>query len=336
LLLLAISVGIMVADQRYDYLQRVRTAMSAGVYPLQWLVDAPFRASRWMNESVTDREQLRAENMHLKAALRDAEVSLQRLAALNAENQRLRDLSQAADDVAKKRLVAQIMRVDLDPLRHRVLLNKGQQDGIFKGQPILDSHGVFGQITQVGLHTSEAILITDPEHAIPVRVSRSGLRTIAEGTGNLNQLNLPFLTGEADVKVGDLLIASGLGGVFPAGYPVATVTRVERDPAQTFAKVEAKPMAKLDSDYEVVLIWYQPPKIEPAITPPATPNAAPVTPEQLEAVTKPPSAPVSAPPSAPASAPTGAPANTPINAPAHAQPGDAPAPDSHAPPAPRQ
>lgn len=286
----------MVADQRYGYLTRVRTTMSAGVYPLQWLVDAPFRASRWMNESVSDREQLRTENSRLSAELRDAHVSLQRLTALAAENQRLRELSEAADDVAKKRLVAQIMRVDLDPLRHRVLLNKGQGDGVFKGQPILDSHGVFGQITQVGLRTSEAILISDPEHAIPVRVVRSGLRTIAEGTGNLNKLNLPFLTGEADVKVGDELLASGLGGVFPAGYPVGIVTRVERDPAQTFAKVEAKPMAKLDSDYEVVLIWYQPPKIEPAIAPPATPNAAPVTPEQLEAVNKPPSTPAAAKP----------------------------------------
>lgn len=294
LLLVSLSVGLMVADQRYDYLHQIRSGMSAGVYPLQWLVDAPFRASRWMNESVADREQLRIENTRLSQELREAQVSLQKLAALTQENQRLRELGDAADDVSSKRLVAQIMRVDLDPLRHRVLLNKGQREGVFKGQPILDAHGVFGQITQVGRYTSEAILISDPEHAIPVRVNRSGLRTIAEGTGNLNKLNLPFLTGEADVKVGDLLIASGLGGVFPAGYPVGTITRVERDPAQTFAKVEAKPMAKLDSDYEVVLIWYKPPAIEPAIAPAAGPDAAPVTPEQLEAVTKP-AAPVAAP-----------------------------------------
>jgi len=287
LVLIVLSVGLMVADQRYGYLQQLRSAMSTGVYPLQWLVDAPFRASRWMNESVADRDQLRAENTRLSKALREAQVSLQKLAALTEENRRLRELGDAANDVAKRRLVAQIMRVDLDPLRHRVLLNKGQQDGVFKGQPILDAHGVFGQITQVGRHTAEAILISDPEHAIPVRVNRSGLRTIAEGTGNLNKLNLPFLTGEADIKIGDLLIASGLGGVFPAGYPVATVTRVERNPTETFATVEAKPVARLDSDYEVVLIWYQPPAVEPAIAPIATPNAAPVTPEQLEAASKP-------------------------------------------------
>jgi rod shape-determining protein MreC len=287
LLLIALSVGLMVADQRYSYLQRVRTTLSTGVYPLQWLVDAPFRASTWLTDSFADRDRLRAENARLLAQLRDADVDLQKLAALIEENRRLRDLGHAANEVAKQRLVAQIMRVDLDPFRHRVLLNKGQNDGVFKGQPILDAHGVFGQITQVGRNTSEAILISDPEHAIPVRVNRSGLRTIAEGTGNLNRLNLPFLTGEADVKVGDVLIASGLGGVFPAGYPVGTITRVERDPAETFAKVEAKPMAKLDSDYEVVLLWYQAPAIESAITPVTTPTTAPATPEQLEAVGKP-------------------------------------------------
>ena len=126
LLLAAISIGLMVADQRNNYLVKVRATLSAGVYPLQWLVDAPFRASRWMNESVTGREQLRADNLRLATQLRDAQLNLQKFAALTAENQRLRELGKAADDVAKQRLIAQIMRVDLDPLRHRVLLNKGQ------------------------------------------------------------------------------------------------------------------------------------------------------------------------------------------------------------------
>ncbi|MGD9842077.1 MAG: rod shape-determining protein MreC [Steroidobacteraceae bacterium] len=287
LLLAGISVALMVADHRNDYLTQVRSVLSTGLYPLQWLVDAPFRATNWIIESVTDRSKLRQENTQLATQLRDARVNLQTLAALTAENQRLRELADAADDVSKKRLVAQIMRVDLDPLRHRVLLNKGQTEGVFKGQPILDAHGIFGQITQVGRHTSEAILISDPEHAIPVRVNRSGLRTIAVGTGNLNKLDLPFLTGEADIKVGDLLIASGLGGVFPAGYPVGIVTRMERDPAETFATVEAKPLAKLDSDYEVVLIWYQPPTVEEAIMPAAATAVKPVSIEVLEAATKP-------------------------------------------------
>jgi rod shape-determining protein MreC len=287
LLLAGLSIALMVADQRNNYLVQVRSVMSTGVYPLQWLVDAPFRATSWVTDSFADRKKLAQENTRLATQLRDAQVSLQTLAALSVENQRLRELNAAAENVAEKRLIAQIMRVDLDPLRHRVLLNKGQADGVFKGQPILDAHGIFGQITQVGRHTSEAILISDPEHATPVRVNRSGLRTIAAGTGNLNKLSLPFLTGEADIQVGDLLISSGLGGVFPTGYPVGTVTRMERNPAETFATVEAKPLAKLDSGYEVVLIWYQPPGIEDAIVPVATSKAAPISVEALEAVTKP-------------------------------------------------
>lgn len=260
----ALSIGLMVADHRYDYLHRVRLTISSGVYPLEWLIDAPFRLTRWLGESFADRDQLRKENTKLTHELRDAKVDLQRLAALTEENRRLRELGTAAGNIEGKKLIAQIMRADLDPLRHRVLLNKGESDGVFKGQPVLDTNGVFGQITQVGRYTAEAIVISDPEHAIPVRTNRSGLRTIAEGTGNPNKLNLPFLTGEADVKVGDLLVTSGLGGVFPAGYPVATITRVARNPADTFATVEAKPLAHLDRAYEVVLINYRPPTIEPA------------------------------------------------------------------------
>ena len=270
LLLSAISIGLMVGDHRSNYLTNVRSLLSASIYPIHWLMDAPFSATRWVINNLTDREQVRRENAQLTTQVRDLQVSLQTLAALKAENLRLLELGEATQEVTKKRLIAEIMNVDLDPLRHRVLLNKGQTDGIFKGQPILDAHGVFGQITQVGRYTSEAILITDPEHGIPVRVNRSGLRTIATGTGDLNQLDLPYLTGEADIKVGDLLISSGLGGVFPAGYPVGVVTKMERNPSETFATVEAKPLAKLDSDYEVMLIWYQAPAIEPAIpTPPA-------------------------------------------------------------------
>jgi len=274
ILLAAASIGLMVADHRYDYLNHVRQVVSTGVYPIQWLVDAPFRVSRWATEGVVDRDQLRVENTRLATQLRDAKIDLQRLAALTEENRRLRELGDAASVVSGRRAIAQIMSVDLDPLRHRVLLNKGQSDGVFKGQPVLDAQGIFGQITQVGRYTSQAIMISDPEHSIPVRVNRSGLRTIAEGTGNLGKLNLPFLTGEADVKVGDLLIASGLGGVFPPGYPVAEISRVERNPADTFATVEAKPLARLDRDYEVVLLWYKAPVVEPAIDKAAQPAAA--------------------------------------------------------------
>ena len=252
----------MVADHRYHYLNGVRQVMSTLEYPLQWRVDMPSRLTHWVSDSFADRERLQIENANLTTSLRDADIKLETLAALAEENRRLHDMNEAVSTIGDKRLIARIMHVDLDPLRHRVVLNKGQVDGVFKGQAVLDTHGIFGQITQVGRYTSEAIMITDPEHAIPVRVNRTGLRTIAEGTGSTDNLNLPFLTGDADIKAGDLLISSGLGGVFPPGYPVAQVTRIDRSPSDTFSTVAAKPLALLDRDYEVMLIWYQPPALE--------------------------------------------------------------------------
>jgi rod shape-determining protein MreC len=257
----------MVADHRYHYINGVKQALSTVVYPVQWLVDMPSRVTHWVIDGFVDRNRLRAENELLTAELRDAHLKLQTLDSLTEENRRLRELNDAVKNVTDKHLLARIMRVDLDPLRHRVLLNKGQVDGVYKGQAVLDTRGIFGQVTEVGRYTSEAIMITDPEHAIPVRVNRSGLRTIAEGTGSTSKLNLPFMTGEADIKVGDVLIASGLGGIFPPGYPVAEITRVESSPAETFATVEAKPLARLEYDNEVMLIWYQPPATESLTSP---------------------------------------------------------------------
>ncbi len=124
-------------------------------------------------------------------------------------------------------LVASILNVDLDPFRQRVLLDKGALDGVFVGQAVLDGEGIFGQVTNVNAGTSEVILITDAEHAIPVQSNRSGVRTIAVGTGDPNKLSLPFVTVESDLKPGDLLLSTGMGGVFPPGYPVAQVTKVE-------------------------------------------------------------------------------------------------------------
>jgi rod shape-determining protein MreC len=156
-------------------------------------------------------------------------------------------------------MVASILNVDLDPFRHRVLLDKGSADGVFKGQAVLDAQGIFGQVWRVNARTAEVILISDAEHAIPVQSNRSGVRTIAVGTGDPSQLSLPFVTIESDLKKGDLLITTGMGGVFPPGYPVARVTRVERTAKATFAIVEARPTATLDRDREVLLVWFDAP-----------------------------------------------------------------------------
>ena len=250
------SVALMVADKRYDQLEQVREWLSAAAYPVQVAVDLPFRAWDWLTSSFADRSRLREENLELTARLRLANLQLQRFAALEDENRRLRDMRANSAGVADRVLVASIMNVDLDPFRHRVLVDKGARDGVFKGQAVLDAEGIFGQVAQVHAETAEVILITDAEHAIPVQSNRSGLRTIAVGTGDAGRLSLPFVTGESDLKTGDLLISTGIGGVFPRGYPVAEVTRVDRTAAATFAVVDARPTSQLDRNREVLLVWF--------------------------------------------------------------------------------
>jgi rod shape-determining protein MreC len=263
--LAAISIGLMVADQRYHQIDQVRAWLSAVVHPVQRAVDFPFRATNWVTGSFADRGRLRQENLELTARLRLANLQLQRFAALEEENRRLRDMRTNTMGVAEKVLVASILNVDLDPFRHRVLLDKGAVDGVFRGQAVLDGEGIFGQVTKVNAATSEVILISDAEHAIPVQSNRSGVRTIAVGTGDLNKLSLPFVTVESDLQAGDLLLSTGMGGVFPPGYPVAQVTKVKRA-GSTFATVEAKPTAGLDRSREVLLVWFKPPpKSEPAV-----------------------------------------------------------------------
>lgn len=269
------AIALMVADQRYDQLTRVRAWLSAAVYPVQVVVDLPFRAWDWVSGSFADRSRLRQENLELTARLRLANLQLQRFAALEDENRRLRDMRENSAGVAERVLVASILNVDLDPFRHRVLLDKGAADGVFKGQAVLDADGIFGQVAQVHAQTAEVILISDAEHAIPVQSNRSGLRTIAVGTGDSKRLSLPFVTVEADLKQGDLLLSTGMGGVFPPGYPIAEVTQVVRNASTTFALVDARPTARLDRDREVLLVWFDPPE---AVDPPP---AAEVTPTEV-------------------------------------------------------
>lgn len=287
------SIALMVADQRYDQLGTVRAWLSAAAYPVQVAVDLPFRAWDWVSGSFADRSRLRRENLELTARLRLANLQLQRFALLEGENRRLRDMRERTSGVAERVLVASIMNVDLDPFRHRVLLDKGAVDGVFKGQAVLDADGIVGQVWKVNAATSEAILISDAEHAIPVQSDRSGLRTIAVGTGDSSRLSLPFVTVESDLRDGDLLLSTGMGGIFPPGYPVAQVTAVKRAASATFALVEAQPTAKLDRDREVLLVWFKAPAPPPAADAPA---AAPTTAAQ------PRPAPAATPPAAPAPA----------------------------------
>jgi rod shape-determining protein MreC len=252
-----VSVTLMVMDHRSGYLEQARLWMGVAVNPVYAVVQAPYDFWNWMTGSFADRTRLQAENKQLAEELRVSRVKLLQFDSINEENRRLRAIREASQGVGERTLIAEIIHVDVDPFRHRVRINKGLDDGVFKGQPIVDAFGIVGQVVQVDKYTATIILISDTQHAIPVQINRNGIRSIAVGTGNVGKLRLPYMTVESDVKSGDLLVSSGLDGIFPAGYPIASVSKVERNANETFALVEAKPLAQLDRDREVLLLWFE-------------------------------------------------------------------------------
>src|SRR5579863_7293109 len=269
-----LALGLIIVDKRYDHLGKIRRLLSIVAYPVQIAVASPFEGWDWFRESVTTRDALRADKARLEKELRLAQFRLQRYEALEAESQRLRALRDSTAGVADRFVIGNIMDIDLDAFRERVLVDKGAQDGVYVGQAVLDAGGVFGQVARVGQLTAEVILISDATHAIPVQINRNGLRTIAVGTGDMGRIKLPYLSTSADVVSGDLLVTSGLGGGFPAGYPVGTVAEVKRDPAQSLADVDVKPAAALDRSRELMFVWLKPQASSPLPATSAAPAAA--------------------------------------------------------------
>jgi len=272
----------MFLDQRSGWLNQARYLLQGAAYPIQLAVNSPAAAWNWLQESFETRDQLRAENRRLQTHQRELELHMLQFEALTRENAALRALKAALPPIAERWIAAEVVNVELNSLRQRVLVNRGTQNGIFKAQAVLDDRGLLGQTTRVGPWSTEVILITDPEHAVPVQIERTGLRTIAVGAGNSGALALPYLPANADIKRGDLLTTSGLGGVFPAGYPVAHVAEVHRDAVQPLAQVRATPLARIDSDREVMLVWFredksaevQPQKAEKPASPTVQPQKA--------------------------------------------------------------
>lgn len=249
------SIALMVADYRFHYVDSVRSALSVVLYPVQYLVNFPVSATSWIGENLTSHGDLLQENEKLKSQNAFLQAQMQKYVSLEIENMRLRRLLGASERLTDRVLTAELLSVDLDPFSHQVVINKGSRHDVYEGQPVLDAHGVYGQVVHVTPLNSTVALISDPGHALPVQVNRSGLRTIAQGTGSVSELDLLDIPNNGDIKKGDTLVTSGLGGVFPAGYPVAIVNEVKPDSSRPFAKVTAIPLAELDKSREVLLVW---------------------------------------------------------------------------------
>lgn len=250
-----ISLALMIVDHRQHHLEGIRALLSLTLSPLRVIVNLPRTAGEWFSETLSSRTSLQQQNSELKKENLLLQARQQKLASLETENMRLRNLLDSSFKIGDRVLIAELIGVDLDPYKHQVLTNKGSTSGVHLGQPALDARAVMGQVTHVTPFSSTVLLITDTSHGVPVQVNRNGLRTVAMGTGQIDALELPHLPNNADIAVGDLLVTSGLGGRFPPGYPVARVTEVVRNPGQPFASIRAQPIAKLDQARETMLVW---------------------------------------------------------------------------------
>ena len=251
-LAIILSVILIVANGRLD---PVRQSISSVLSPLQYVANVPGALLDWSAENLATRDMLAKQN---KALLRQQLLMserLQRFEHLRQENDRLRGLLGSPVHMDSKKVVAEVMAIASDPYHQYVVLNQGQRTGVFVGQPVVDAQGVIGQIVQVSELTSRVLLISDVTHAIPVRITRNDVRLVVHGTGVLDELELKFVSKSTDIRVGDLLVSSGLGNRFPEGYPVARVISVIKDDGQSYATVTAQPLAALDRIRYLLLIW---------------------------------------------------------------------------------
>lgn len=296
--LMLCALALLVSDYRGEGLKSFRGAVEWLLSPVVWLASVPSRMLLAAGD-IDTRGSLERENAEMKEKQFILESRLQKMQALEAENQRIRELLSSASQLRERVLIAEIVSVNQDPYRHQITLDKGERHGVYRGQALVDAHGVMGQITEVAPGSSKALLITDPDHGIPVEINRSGLQTIAVGRGDGKGLRLPFLPSNVDIQVGDLLVSSMLGGRFPAGYPVGQVYEVKHVAGEHFMEAYAYPAAKLNQGRQALLVWIE----QEAIAPAAAPAAV-----TLPAVSASPATPAATPaPAAPATAPTPAP-----------------------------
>ncbi|MGF1548064.1 MAG: rod shape-determining protein MreC [Thiotrichales bacterium] len=254
IVLVSLSITLIFYDQRSQHSEALRALLNNLLFPLQQVINLPVRIGQWSNASLGARADLIAQNRALTDQNRVLRALQLKLDALQTENARLRELLNAAHRTGDTFTSARLLAVSMNPFRQKVIVDRGSRHGLLVGTPLIDEFGLMGQVTRVFAFHSEAMLISDPGHATPVQVLRNGARSIAMGVGRIDALNLLYVPINADIVIGDTLVTSGLGGRFPADYPVARVTQVDRSETSSFATVVAEPFAHLDRSREVLLL----------------------------------------------------------------------------------
>jgi rod shape-determining protein MreC len=301
---LALAMVLMVLDHRNGWIWRLRYTTSVLVEPVYRLASLPATGMRSLSVAFSDRKLLTEQNQRLREDLLLANAKLNRMAAVAEQNQRLKELLDTQHSLDLNVQLARVIDVDLGTSRRRMLVNLGTHDGVKPGQVVIDAHGVMGQVVEVMPRTSLVMLVTDPDHAIPVVVERTGFRTVAYGTREGDLLSLPNISMAADVHPGDKLLTSGLGGRFPPGFPVGEIQSVEPAASGLFLEGRARPAADLDRSDNVLLLHDL---AEPAGPPEPAVQAGPpsdLAPAPAPAASTAPPARSSAAPSAAASATT--------------------------------
>jgi len=250
----SLSLALLVLDARFRYTEGMRSVIALAVYPLQVVASLPAALGERISSYFVSQSQLRDENTELRAKLLDASQRAQRFEAARAETGQLRRLIGAGERLAVKSQPAEIVFSGRDPYSRKVMVDKGSQNGVRPGAPVLDDAGVIGQVTRVHALAAEVTLLTDKDQAIPVQVVRNGLRAVAFGAGGSGMLELRFMAANAEIQNGDRLVTSGIDGTYPPGIPVATVARVERDAAYAFARIVCQPAAGVERGRYVLLL----------------------------------------------------------------------------------
>lgn len=249
------AIGLIVADSRLGTFVKIRNYMDTAVSPFYFLANGPRKVLDSVSETLATRQQLELENRALRQELLLKNSDILLLGQFKQENARLRELLGSPLRQDEHKMVTQVISTGSDPYSDQVVIDKGSDNGVYEGQPVISDKGVVGQVVAVAKVTSRVLLICDASHALPIQVLRNDIRVIAAGSGCADDLQLEHLPNNTDIRVGDVLVTSGLGGRFPEGYPVAVVSSVKVDNQRAYTVIQARPTAGLQRLRYLLLLW---------------------------------------------------------------------------------